>query len=227
MTTGRGPCLQSYHSTVEAWLLATARAPFQSGCTVRPHNPCLSLSAFFIDTVPCLYESRFTDLGYLFIRADYRLLPANTGHDVVADIEDLWTFLFKSPGGREFKFWSGGSDSNQTSITYKIDKDAVVVSGESAGATCAHLCVMHCPEPRPKASISMYGMGGDFMIRTILILNHPYPKPYCRIHTRLYRHHITSHPRLHLPSWASLWLTPKMQCSRPTSSSRTGLSTQK
>ncbi|TFK23055.1 alpha/beta-hydrolase [Coprinopsis marcescibilis] len=102
-----------------------------------------------------LFE-RITGLGYLFISADYRLLPPSTGHEIKEDVKDLWKFLTESEVVFELPV---ASDE-------KVDKNAIAVGGSSAGGFCAYLAAMHCTEPtRPKAVLSIYGMGGDIFVR--------------------------------------------------------------
>jgi acetyl esterase/lipase len=92
-------------------------------------------------------------LGYVFISADYQLLPAATGHDIVEDVKDLFNFLSDT----EIKSESGAA--------VKIDISRVAVTGSSAGGLCAYLASIHC-SPRPKALVSLYGMGGDVLARS-------------------------------------------------------------
>lgn len=90
-------------------------------------------------------------LGYVFISADYQLLPAATGHDTIQDMKDLFNFLSDT----EIKSVSG--------MAIKIDMSRIAVTGSSAGGLCAYLASIHC-SPRPKALVSLYGMGGDFLV---------------------------------------------------------------
>lgn len=89
-------------------------------------------------------------LGYAFISADYQLLPPATGHDIVQDIQDLFGFLSQTElSGHPYRF--------------KINVNKIAVSGSSAGGLCAYLAATHC-SPKPKAVVSMYGMGGNFFV---------------------------------------------------------------
>ncbi|PPR04732.1 hypothetical protein CVT26_012867 [Gymnopilus dilepis] len=97
---------------------------------------------------PNWLHKRVNSLGYVFISADYQLIPPSTAHDIVKDLQDLFAFIT----GREMQ--SGEA-------TFKVDCDRIAVCGSSAGGLCAYLAVMNC-EPKPKALLSLYGMGGDF-----------------------------------------------------------------
>jgi len=91
-------------------------------------------------------------------------MPPATGHDILNDIQDLWAFV---TSGREIAFPMSDKDpvtSQSQTFRFKIDADAIVVVGTSAGGLCAYLAAMHCDSPRPKAVISMYGMGGNLVV---------------------------------------------------------------
>jgi acetyl esterase/lipase len=98
-----------------------------------------------------VHEDRVTALGYAFVSADYQLLPPATGDNIVKDIQDVFSFLVKI-------------DIKDPHCTFKIDPDAMAVAGSSAGGLCAYLAAMHCVSPKPKGIVSMYGMGGDFLV---------------------------------------------------------------
>ena len=97
------------------------------------------------------HEDRVTALGYAFVSADYQLLPPATGEDIVKDIQDIFSFLV-------------GIDIKDLHCTFKIDPDAMAVAGSSAGGLCAYLAAMHCVSPKPKGIVSIYGMGGNFLV---------------------------------------------------------------
>ena len=97
------------------------------------------------------HKGRVTALGYAFVSADYQLLPPATGEDIVKDIQDIFSFLVKI-------------DIKDSHYTYKIDPDAMAVAGSSAGGLCAYLAAMHCVSPKPKGIVSIYGMGGNFLV---------------------------------------------------------------
>ncbi|KAF8157979.1 Alpha/Beta hydrolase protein [Crassisporium funariophilum] len=99
---------------------------------------------------PFWLHKRVLALGYAFVSADYQLLPPATGHDIVQDIKDLLTFLTTTRIRDE-------------GCLFKIDPNGIAVSGSSAGGLCAYLAAMHCVSPKPRAVVSMYGMGGNFL----------------------------------------------------------------
>ncbi|KAG6868257.1 hypothetical protein C0993_005748 [Termitomyces sp. T159_Od127] len=99
--------------------------------------------------------NRTTKAGYAFISADYQLLPPATGHDIVQDIQDILRFVTS----REFVSKSNGVEGE---LKFWIDSEAIAVAGSSAGGLCAYLAAIHCVSPKPKAVVSMYGLGGDF-----------------------------------------------------------------
>ncbi|KAJ6611411.1 Alpha/Beta hydrolase protein [Mycena sp. CBHHK59/15] len=107
---------------------------------------------------PTWLKDRIVAAGYVFISADYRLLPGATLHDIIDDIQDLFTFLaqddvpFKTDEGRSF-----GTDAN-----------SIAVAGSSAGGTCAYLAAIHAT-PKPKAILSLYGMCGNVFMPQYLI----------------------------------------------------------
>ncbi|KAF8965123.1 alpha/beta-hydrolase [Flammula alnicola] len=98
---------------------------------------------------PSWLYNRVLSLGYVFISADYQLIPPASGHDIVTDIQDLFSFITDT----EFKV---------TDHTFKVHRDKIAVAGSSSGGLCAYLAAMHC-SPQPAAVLSMYGMGGNFL----------------------------------------------------------------
>ncbi|KAF7768065.1 CAZyme family CE10 [Agaricus bisporus var. burnettii] len=100
---------------------------------------------------------RTTESGITFISVDYQLMPPGTGHDVVSDIRDLFTFI----GGDNTTFKTKVENTGDE-IVCKIDINAIAVAGPSAGGLCAYLAA-GIVQPKPKALLSLYGMGGDFL----------------------------------------------------------------
>ncbi|KAF5331120.1 hypothetical protein D9619_005376 [Psilocybe cf. subviscida] len=94
-----------------------------------------------------LYD-RVMSLGYAFLSANYQLLPPGTVHDVIQDIQDLFTYL----------------DNNNIALEdkrlFKADMNRVAVTGSSSGGHCAYLAGLHCA-PKPKAIFAMYAIGGS------------------------------------------------------------------
>ncbi|KAL0949811.1 hypothetical protein HGRIS_009846 [Hohenbuehelia grisea] len=123
---------------------------------------------------PSWLQRRVTNAGYVFISTDYRLIPPATGLEIVEDIKDLFRFLVDSDGERlTVSLDHAGLD---TGLNLPIDPDAIAVAGSSAGGLCAYLAAIHAL-PKPKALVSMYGMGGDFLIPHYLT---PKNRPFLR-----------------------------------------------
>ncbi|KAG7088160.1 hypothetical protein E1B28_012182 [Marasmius oreades] len=109
---------------------------------------------------PTWLQKRVNQAGHLLICPDYRLLPTGgvTGHEILQDIRDLFAFIF----GSEFEKALDKLQSKEGASS-KLDPNRIAVAGTSSGGTCAYLAAIHI-EPRPRAVLSMYGMGGDFLI---------------------------------------------------------------
>ena len=118
---------------------------------ILPRRRTLSLKSFL--------SERVIESGIAFISADYRLMPSGgvTGHEILEDVKDAFTFV----SGRTFT-------DPKTSTTYTVDGDNLLAAGTSAGGLCAYFAAMHAT-PRPKAVLSMYGMGGNFLVNTGLL----------------------------------------------------------
>lgn len=120
------------------------------------------------------FIERVVTMGCAFISADYRLLPPATGDLIVDDLKDLFAFLDTV----EISMKHESSD-----IHYSIDPNAIIVSGSSSGGLCAYLAASHC-NPKPKAVLSMYGMGGNLFVRqAIVTLIFPLTLPMSRVFT--------------------------------------------
>ncbi|KAI6139322.1 alpha/beta-hydrolase [Pisolithus tinctorius] len=117
--------------------------------------------------LPSWLQTRLSAQRFIIISADYRLMPPATGHDIVEDIQDVFRFVTTSLNGRldEAMSNTGWADSIPTGgklppwNPYRIDSGAIGVAGSSAGGLCAYLACMHA-NPKPRAVLSMYGMGG-------------------------------------------------------------------
>jgi hypothetical protein len=108
--------------------------------------------------VHCVPPGRVTSAGYTFISAEYRLIPPSTAHDIVQDIQDLFTFLSNALNDTlDEKAPEAGFP------TFHIDTNNIAVAGSSAGGLCAFLAAMHA-KPKPKVVIAEYAMGGDFLV---------------------------------------------------------------
>ena len=115
------------------------------------------------DAHPRIFLERVTSAGYAFISADYQLLPPATGDEIAKDVQDLLRFVVDTvislPSNQKIVEGIG-----PVNFTFKINPEAVAVAGSSAGGLCAYLAAMHCVSPKPKAILSLYGQGGDFLV---------------------------------------------------------------
>lgn len=106
----------------------------------------------------CLAKS--IEAGYTFVSADYRLLPPSNGHKILQDVLD-------------FVHWAASSDGlngqlRQAGEQFTIDAARLVVAGTSAGGYLAYLAAIHAQLEHPlRGVLSMYGMGGDLLVRHI------------------------------------------------------------
>ncbi|KAF5331119.1 hypothetical protein D9619_005377 [Psilocybe cf. subviscida] len=104
---------------------------------------------------PWLYD-RVMSLGYASLSANYQLLPPGTVHDVIQDIQDLFTYLENTNIALEDK------------RSFRADMNRVAVAGSSSGGHCAYLAAMHCV-PKPKAIFTIYAVGGSFFTPFYLV----------------------------------------------------------
>jgi len=91
--------------------------------------------------------------GVVFVSPDFRLIPPGTAHDILEDIVDLFTFLSTSANNL--------ISQSIPESRVRLNPDAIAVVGTSGGSLCAYLAAMHA-RPKPKAVLSMYGLGGNF-----------------------------------------------------------------
>ncbi|KAJ7625224.1 alpha/beta-hydrolase [Mycena polygramma] len=98
---------------------------------------------------PTWLKARMVAAGFIFISADYRLLPSCTVHEIIDDIKDLFLYLAQE----DLCFTADG-------VRFGVDPTSLAVAGSSAGGMCAYLAAIHA-SPKPKAVLSMYGMGGN------------------------------------------------------------------
>lgn len=89
--------------------------------------------------------------GWIFISADYRLLIPCTGHDIIADVKNLFSYLS-----------SDQINNDLNNPSYRIDSSRLTVGGASAGAYVAYLAGIHA-KPKPKAIFSLYGFGSHLI----------------------------------------------------------------
>ncbi|KAG6334808.1 hypothetical protein ID866_4280 [Astraeus odoratus] len=129
---------------------------------------------------PTWLKDRLLSQGFIFVSADYRLMPPYTGHDLVEDILDVFRFVATSLNDRLDHAYDNTHSAPNTGVPNgnpcRVDPGAIGVAGTSAGGLCAYLACMHA-EPKPKVALSMYGMGGNFLIPHYLA---PKFKPFLR-----------------------------------------------
>ena len=82
---------------------------------------------------------------WVFISANYRLLIPITAHDIVDDVNNLFTFIR-----------SDLSTQDLGEHKIRIDSDRIAVGGESFGGYCAKLAALYV-KPKPKALVTFYG----------------------------------------------------------------------
>ncbi|KAF8895633.1 Alpha/Beta hydrolase protein [Infundibulicybe gibba] len=121
--------------------------------------------------LPHWLRKRANDAGYFFISADYHLIP-DTGHAIVKDILDLFEFLGRADLSKCIQPHPIHGDGTTPTLIYKVDPDAIVVAGSSAGGLCAYLAAFHCISPKPKAILSIYELLDPSGFLSYL---HPYP----------------------------------------------------
>ena len=97
-----------------------------------------------------------------FISADYQLLPPATAHEILADILDLFRFL-EQHVNHYISQHHRIHGIQQNWPLFQINVNAIAVSGSSAGGVCAYLAAIHA-SPKPRAVLSLYGMGGDYLV---------------------------------------------------------------
>lgn len=110
--------------------------------------------------------ARITDAGHIFVSPDYRLIPSGptTGHAIVEDIKDVFRFLTHYSSEEQLLDpESVSSNPSSRQVRVEIDPNRIAVAGSSSGGLCAYLSAMHAT-PQPKAILSLYGMGGSFLI---------------------------------------------------------------
>ncbi|KAG2009678.1 hypothetical protein CC2G_012579 [Coprinopsis cinerea AmutBmut pab1-1] len=117
--------------------------------------------------IPRWLSDRVATQGWLFISADYRLIPPSTGDDILEDVRDLWNFLTNRDLTLELDI-SASKDDRKTA-KFKFKADSIAVGGSSGGGLCAYLAAVHCRNPKPVAILSIYGMGGDFFTPHYLV----------------------------------------------------------
>ncbi|KAK7028854.1 hypothetical protein VNI00_014867 [Paramarasmius palmivorus] len=112
---------------------------------------------------PVWLYNRLNDAGHTLICPDYRLIPTDgvTGHKVLEDIKDVFAFMIGEGLRKALGNMTVGPDGGPLP-TFQFDANRIAVAGTSAGGTCAYLAAINV-RPKPKAVVSLYGMGGNFL----------------------------------------------------------------
>ncbi|KAI0699321.1 alpha/beta-hydrolase [Cerioporus squamosus] len=106
---------------------------------------------------PSWLHRRVTSSGMAFISADYTLLTPATGHKILHDVKDLFSFLEVEANHRIRE-----ACEIEGNPSFEIDPSALAVAGSSAGGMCVYYAAS-CASPKPKVALSLYGMGGDML----------------------------------------------------------------
>lgn len=90
-------------------------------------------------------------------------MPPATAFDIIHDIQDLFQFLAsEEPTGVNAQL--DKSVGSIGSSLFHVDAQAIAVAGSSAGGQCVYYAAVHAT-PKPKCALSLYGMGGDYLVR--------------------------------------------------------------
>ncbi|KAI0755059.1 alpha/beta-hydrolase [Daedaleopsis nitida] len=111
---------------------------------------------------PSWLHQRVTSSGMVFMSADYTLLAPATGHDILNDIKDLFRFLETEANRWIREACTEFEEPSRTKFAFEIDPQRLAVAGSSAGGLCVYLAGLYAI-PKPKAALSLYGMGGDML----------------------------------------------------------------
>ncbi|KAJ3031792.1 hypothetical protein HDV00_008122 [Rhizophlyctis rosea] len=98
----------------------------------------------------------------ILLSPDYRLLYPDAGAQIFVDVASLWSFL-QNPS----------FSKNYLPSNIKLDGTKIAVAGFSGGGYPARAAGFLAP--KPKAIMSVYGMGGDWLLDHWLQPNQPHP----------------------------------------------------
>ncbi|KAF8605055.1 alpha/beta-hydrolase [Ceratobasidium sp. AG-I] len=120
--------------------------------------------------LPVWLITKLIEAGYVFVSADYRLLPPSNGHEILQDVLDFVHWAASSNGLND--------ELRQIGEQFVINTTRLVVAGTSAGGYLAYMAAIHAQLEHPlRGVLSMYGMGGDLLTRHYL---QPKTEPFFR-----------------------------------------------
>ncbi|WRT68539.1 uncharacterized protein IL334_005516 [Kwoniella shivajii] len=105
---------------------------------------------------PQYLVDKFNAKGVIYISANHRLLYPSSTADIIEDVHTLFQYI--SSGSSEFASYLHG-------IGIRVDTTKIGVSGISGGVYSARAAsTLATVLPRPKVSLSLYGMAGNFLL---------------------------------------------------------------
>jgi len=90
--------------------------------------------------------------------ADYRLMPPVTGHDIIEDIKDVFRFISEELNTKLSKETSAGRF-----YPFHVDSTLLLLPGLAPVASARIMPDAY--NPKPRALVLMYAMGGDYLVR--------------------------------------------------------------
>ena len=147
-----------------------ADEPLGAGLTAGDKNLMLPKWLISAALYPCfrytpthVYAESALDAGWIFLSPNYRLIAPITGHDVLDDVKALFAWI-KSGTNTAL---DAHADTRGKGLM--IDAARLLATGSSAGGYLANLAGRWC-EPRPKAVVTLYAQGGDYLVRMIYMV---------------------------------------------------------
>lgn len=98
-------------------------------------------------------------MGCAFISVEYRLIPPSSGNEILEDVQDALQFIAQKLNNLLQDYPRDGHFVHP----FTVDPARTAVVGTSSGGLCAYLAALHA-FPRPKAVLTMYGMGGNMLV---------------------------------------------------------------
>jgi acetyl esterase/lipase len=130
-TVGKLEIRLDLHRTGDAGKLLPVVVWIHGGALINGHR----------ESVPERLAGPLLEAGYAIISIDYRLAPETKLPEIIADLEDAFTWIHKN--GREL---------------LRVDPDRLVVAGGSAGGYLT-LMAGYRVSPHPQALVSLWGYG--------------------------------------------------------------------